>query len=580
MKALSCHRSARQPAAVRLSLLLFFVFGLSAQQPLAGQLDGESAPPPSIYEYDKPALPAGRIDELVFADLKQLKIEPRLCSDAVFVRRAFLDVTGSLPTADEARDFIQSKDGGKRTQLIERLLASPAFADYWSMRWADTLRIKAEFPINLWPNAARAYHRWVRTAIAQDLPYDRFVRELLTASGSNFRCAPVNFYRAMQNRTPEGIAKTVALTFMGTRIQNWPEQRQADLAVFFSQLGYKPTGEWKEEHVFWDPIGISTTAGNTAPGQASLNDYGSPTKTADSKPPATLRRKTTFPDGTPVNLPGDKDPRETFADWLLKPGNSWFARCAVNRTWYWLLGRGIVHEPDDLRDDNPPVNAELLNHLARQFCAGGYDMKQLCRLILTSSTYQLSSMARYGHPKAAAHFAAYPLRRLDAEVLIDAINKVTGTSELYTSPIPEPFSYIPKEVPAVAIGDGSITSPFLALFGRPARATGMANERSNRPLPSQALHLLNSSHIQNKIESSPTLRSLLSGGKPVARLVEDLYLTILSRYPTIDEVAAVTVQLDIPEGELSKSARYRAQRNRQLDLVWALINSTEFRYRH
>jgi len=201
---------------------------------------------PSVFEHPEPPTAKSEIDRLVFARLDQLKIKPVLCSDAVFVRRAYLDVIGRIPTAAEAREFLSRSDADKRDRLIDQLLDRDEYADYWAMRWGDILRIKAEFPVNLWPNAAQAYHRWVRTSIAENKPYDRFVRELLTSSGSNFRVPPVNFYRAIQNRTPEGIAAAVALAFMGTRLDSWPTEKSQNMTVFFSQVGYKPTREWKD----------------------------------------------------------------------------------------------------------------------------------------------------------------------------------------------------------------------------------------------------------------------------------------------------------------------------------------------
>ena len=210
---------------------------------------------PNLFESPERPTPSSQIDKLVFAKLSSLGLQPVRCSDAVFVRRAYLDVIGTLPTAKEARDFISRiRTKNKRRLLIDRLLERDEFADYWAMKWGDILRIKAEFPVNLWPNAAQAYHRWVRASIAENKPYDKFVRELLTSSGSNFRVGPVNFYRALQNRTPEGTATAVALTFMGSRAESWPKDRLAGMSVFFAQVGYKPTREWKEEHVFWDPF--------------------------------------------------------------------------------------------------------------------------------------------------------------------------------------------------------------------------------------------------------------------------------------------------------------------------------------
>jgi len=531
--------------------------------------------PSSIFESPVAPVADGQIDRLVFAELAKLGIKPVLCSDAVFVRRAYLDVIGTLPTAKEARDFIRDPDTqNKRRLLIDRLLEREEFAVYWAMKWSDILKIKAEFPVNLWPNAAQAYHRWVKASIAANKPYDQFAREMLTASGSNFRVGPVNFYRAIQNRTPEGIASAVALTFMGSRTDTWPSNRLAGMAAFFSQVGYKPTSEWKEEHVFWDPLGASQVPGNTVPGRAAITLLGQPTnypaQPAIPKATNVTHADYAFPDGTKAAMSMERDPREVFADWLISPQNPWFRRAAANRLWGWLLGRGIVHEPDDIRPNNPPSNPALLDYLGMELVKSRYDMKHLYRLILNSKTYQLTSMAPpTAPPQAAAQFAYYPLRRLDAEVLIDAINKVTGTTDLYTSPIPEPFTYIPENVPAIGIADGSITSPFLALFGRSARATGMENERATRPVPAQWLHLLNSTHIQRKLESGPALRAVIDAKRKPAETVEELYLTILSRFPT-------------PE-ELKNAEAYGGQTKKRedwVDLSWALINSSEFLYRH
>jgi hypothetical protein len=528
---------------------------------------------PSVFEGSAAPAPASQLDRIVFAKLSSLKIQPVLCSDAVFVRRVYLDVIGTLPTAKEARDFIRDPDTkNKRRLLIDRLLERDEFAVYWAMKWGDVLRIKAEFPVNLWPNAAQAYHRWVHASIVENKPYDKFVREMLTSSGSNFRVPPVNFYRAIQSRTPDGIAAAVALTFMGSRVESWPKDRPPGMAVFFSQIGYKPTREWKEEVVFWDPLRSSAPpAGSGA--QAPTSQTA--TSQAASKPLTAI-----FPDGTKVQVPPDRDPREVFADWLITPKNPWFTRSIANRVWAWLLGRGIIHEPDDIRDDNPPSNPELLACLEKELVAGNYDLKRLYRSILNSNTYQLSSMPRLKTPEAEMHFASYPLRRLDAEVLIDAVNKVTGTSDLYTSPIPEPFTYIPQDHPAIALADGSITSPFLALFGRSARATGMENERDNKPIPAQWLYMLNSSQIQRKVEQSPRLKAIFDSGRKPADIVEELYLTILSRFPTPQEVK--NAEEYGGGGATSRSSRTVVTKKRDdwVDITWSLINSIEFLYRH
>ena len=471
-----------------------------------------------------------------------------VCSDGVFVRRAYLDIIGTLPSGYEAREFILDRSANKRRALIDRLLERDEFADYWAMRWSDVLRIKAEFPINLWPNAAQAYHRWIRTCIKDNTPYDQMVRQMLTSSGSNFRVPPVNFYRAMQNREPAGIAQTVALTFMGTRADKWPKERLAGMAAFFAKVGYKSTAEWKEEIVFFDPGQTNVTGTN-----------------------AMAIGATVFPDGVAAHLLPDQDPREVFANWLIDPRNPWFTQNIANRIWAWLLGRGIIHEPDDARPDNPPSNPELLSFLQQELMAHHYDLKHLYRLILSSRTYQLSSIPTADSPEGDANFSHYPLRRLDAEVLIDAIDKITGATENYSSAIPEPFTFIPENKRSITLPDGSITSTFLEMFGRSPRDTGLESERNNRPTAEQRLHLLNSSQMQRKIEQSPMIKNLTVAGKGPREIASGVYLGILSRFPTEDELKVVDAYF-----QAGKVAR----RDAAVDLVWSLINSAEFLYRH
>jgi hypothetical protein len=504
---------------------------------------GTPAPAPTATAAEVHAAPApdGRIDQIVFGQLKRLNIQPaEPCTDAVFLRRAFIDVIGTLPTPAESKAFLQDADPNKRRALIDRLLARDEFADYWAMKWSDLLRVKAEFPINLWPNAAQAYYRWIRTSIKEDKPYDRFVREMLTSSGSNFREPEVNFYRAVQSREPAGLAQAVALTFMGMRADKWPKDRLAGMTAFFSQVGYKPTAEWKEEIVIFDP----------------------------SKP---APQGAVFPDGTPAQLVPGKDPRGAFADWLLDPKNPYFTRAIANRIWSWLMGRGIIQEPDDIRPDNPPVNPELLAYLEKEMVAGRYDIKHLFRLILNSRAYQLSSVPATRTPEAEANFASYPLRRLDAEVLIDAICQITGTTEPYTSAIPEPLTYMPDGQRAVTLPDGSISSSFLEMFGRPSRDTGLESERHNKMTADQRLHLLNSTHIQRKLQQGKPIVTLVqSAGKP-RDVIDGLYLLILARYPTLDELKTVA---EYPQTGPTP------RRTALVDLAWALVNSDEFLYRH
>jgi len=507
---------------------------------LAGAAAAQTAGRP--FEQADWAVPAGPIDTAVLATLQARGIEPaRPCSDEVFLRRVYLDAIGTLPEPLAVRQFLGDRAPDRRAKLIDALLQREEFADYWGLKWGDLLRVKAEYPINLWPNAVQAYDRWIRDSLRQNKPYDQFARELLTASGSNFRDPPANFYRAIQGRQPSAIAEAVALTFMGSRVATWPADRRAGLEALFSRVAYKKTDEWKEEIVTLDP----TPAG---PLEAVL------------------------PDGRPVRIEPGQDPRQVFADWLITPDNPWFARNIVNRVWSWLLGRGLIHEPDDIQADNPPVHPEVLAYLEAQLVGAHYDLKHIYRLILNSRTYQQSSIPRSADPAAEALFAQYPVRRLDAEVLADALCWITGSQESYSSAIPEPFTFIPGQERTITLPDGSITSSFLEMFGRPPRDTGLESERSNQPTDAQRLYLLNSGQIQRDLEGSWRLKGLVrfTRGNP-SGLVAGLYEIILSRYPTPKEQAAAQTYLRAPGTAPQQAAA---------DLAWALINTKEFLYRH
>jgi hypothetical protein len=505
-----------------------------------------AAPPRAPYETDDTAVttrPAAsaRLDELVQAPLRERGLAPaHLCSDEVFVRRVFLDVIGTLPEPGEVRGFLDDPRPDKREILVDALLARPEFAEYWALKWCDLLRVKAEFPINLWPNAVQAYHRWILMTLRENWPYDRFARALLTSSGSNFREPAVNFFRAVQGREPADLAGAVALTFMGVRLDKWPPERRAALAVFFSQVGYKKTTEWKEEIVLWQPRQMTAL-------------------------------DAVLPDGTTVQLSPDRDPRRAFAQWLLTPENPYFTRNIANRVWSWLLGRGIIHEPDDIRPDNPPANPELLQYLEERLVYSAYDLRLLFRLILLSRTYQQSAVPQSDDPDAERLFAFYPVRRLEAEVLADALSWIGGTGERYTSMIPEPTTYIPEDERSIELADGSITSPFLEMFGRPARDTGLESERNNLPNDTQRLHLLNSTDVQKKIERSGRLRKAFDNARgDRKKIIRETYLILLARYPTDEELEHATAYF--PGGKVSREAA--------TDLAWALINSKEFLYRH
>lgn len=482
------------------------------------------------------------IDEILLKVWESAGQPPaHLCSDEVYLRRVYLDLIGTLPTVAEVRAFREDRSADKRSAVVERLFARREFAEFWSLRWCDVLRVKAEFPINLWPNAVQAYHRWIYDAIRTNRPYDQFARDLLTTSGSNYRQPAVNFYRAIQGQDKGTIAQTVALTFMGIRLENRPAGERENLAAFFSRVAFKPTAEWKEEIVMLDPAA-------TGPLQAL------------------------FPDGGEVVVPAGADPRQVFADWLVRGDNLWFARAAVNRQWFWLFGQGIVHEADDMWAENAPVSLELLDYLAGELVASGFDSRHVLRLIVQSRTYQQSSIPQGDPARATALFACYPVRQIEAEVLVDALMQVFGPGEEYSSAIPEPFTFIPTSQRSIALADGSITSPFLELFGRPARDTGLLSERTVQPTDGQRLHMLNSSHIQNKIERGWGLRELVrEASQESGGVVRCLYESLLSRAPTQLEMIAFGTYAR-QEG-VSRSQAVA-------DLAWALVNTKEFLCRH
>lgn len=491
-----------------------------------------------------------RIDELVIHALKGRETPPsESCSDEVFLRRVYIDVIGTLPSAQEAKSFYSSKDPKKRSKLIDLLLSKNEFAVYWSMKWGDLLRIKAEFPSNLWPNAAQAYARLVHDRLQSNTPYDKFVRELLTASGSNFRDPAVNFYRAFQQRTPQALAENAAQVFMGVRLMEsgFSEAQILGMSAFFTKVGYKGTEEWKEEIVYFSP---------------------------DAKPLMDKDNKPVFPlplNGTAVTIPADMDPRAVFADWLTSPENPWFSKNIVNRVWYWLLGRGIVNEPDDMRPDNDAWNEELLVYLEKELITHDFDLKHIYRLILNSNTYQLSSKANEWNAEDEEGFSHYRIRRLDAEVIIDAVCMITGTGENYQSAIPEPFTFLPYSQRAIDIADGSITSPVLEMFGKPPRNTSFESERNSVPSVTQVQHFLNSSSIEKKIEQGRLIQQLISQNRDNGVLLNEVYLRILSRFPSNNEKKLALDYMSSGSRKINESV---------YDIAWALFNTSEFILKH
>ncbi|GIV26210.1 MAG: surface protein [Bacteroidia bacterium] len=344
--------------------------------------------------------PNNRIDELVFAKLRKLNIPPSdLASDEMFLRRVYLDTIGTLPTPDEVRQFLSDPDPNKRARVIDELLSREEFVDFWTLKWCDLLRVKPEFPIQLWPKGVAAFYRWIRQSIAENKPYDQFVRELITASGDRYRNGAANYYRATSMRDPQSWAEMTATTFLGIRIdcarchshpfEAWTWDDNLGLAAFF-QVGLKRTPDWGNEVVYWNPA----------------------VRVRHPKTGEVVQPR--FLGGQQAEIPQGKDPREVLAEWLTSPDNPWFARAIVNRVWYWLLGRGIVHEPDDFRVTNPPENPELLDYLASELISHNWDLKHIFRLILNSKVYQLSSIPNKWNAHDTTHFSHYPPQTVDS----------------------------------------------------------------------------------------------------------------------------------------------------------------------
>jgi hypothetical protein len=499
-----------------------------------------------------------KVDELVFARLKKLGLPPSaVCTDEVFLRRVYLDAVGILPAPDEVKSFLADTDPQKRSKLIDRLLERDEFADFWALKWGDLLRIKSEYPVRIWPKAVQTYYQWLRDSIAHNKPYDQFVRELLLAGGSNFRSGAANYFRAVPSKDPQTIAETTALIFMGARIgcarchghpqENWSLADDLGLAAFFGKVAYKNTTEWKEEIVFINPKG----------------SFRNP-KTKEAVKPKLWG-------GEPLDLPPDEDPRGKFADWLTSPENPWFAKNIANRIWCWLMGRGIVHEPDDLRSTNPPSNPELLDYLVRELLDRKYDLKHVYRLVLNSKTYQLSSDPNQWNQNDAVHFSHYQTRRLMAEQLLDAISRVTENSERFSSRIPEPATRVPTGYGAIQLSDGNIESPFLEMFGRPPRDTPYEGERSCDVFLRHELYFVNSEHLEGKIANGERIKRLLKANKSDAEIVEELVLAALSRLPREEEKQTLVEYLAQGKGNRAQAVR---------DLVWAIVNTKEFEFNH
>jgi hypothetical protein len=492
---------------------------------------------------DDPRLPANNfIDPLVDAKLKKLNIAASGPADhAEYLRRVYLDVIGTLPTPDEVRTFLADPAPDKRAKLVDSLLERPEYADYWALKWADVLRVDRQA---LGAPGAYAYYRWIRQAVAENKPFDRFARELVTAEGPLSEVPAAGFYKVVTK--PGEAANTLSQAFLGVRVacaechhhpfDRWGQADYYGMAAFFTPVGVRKLG---------------TLEAVTAQGEATAKHL----RTGETVSATPLG-------GKPVaSTKGDQ--REALAAWMTAPDNPFFARNVVNRLWAHFLGRGLVEPVDDVRSTNPPTNPELLDALAKDFVQSGYDLKAVVRRICASRVYQTSSTPNGTNARDEQNYSRMVFRRPDAEVLMDMVTQATG--------VPEKFDGAPLGTRAIQLWDSKVRHYFLKQFGRPVRASACECERNSEPNIAQVLHLLNSDFVQDRLRhDAGTVACLCRAHQDDGRIVEELWLTFLSRPAKADEVKVVL--------EFVKNAKSR--REGFEDVAWALLNTKEFQFNH
>jgi hypothetical protein len=497
------------------------------------------------------------IDGLVYRKLRKLNVLPsETCDDADYLRRVYLDVIGTLPTPAEARRFLDDKRPDRRARLVDELLDRPEYADYWALKWADLLRIERQA---LGHKRAYGYYKWVREGIARNKPLDQFAREVVTAEGPLGEVGPAAFYKAVTK--PGEAASTLSQVFLGVRIacaechhhpfDRWSQSDYYGMTAFFAPVAVR--GGPRDEVLL---ASGAAEAKNPRTGEISHAHALGQTPPSPT-PPLT--------GGGGAGVGGAKgDPRPALADWMTAPDNPFFARNLANRMWAHFLGRGLVEPVDDVRATNPPTNPELLDALAKSLVESKFDAKQLIRTITASRTYQLSSRPNATNERDEQNYSRALFRRIDAEVLLDMVCQTTG--------VPEKFSGVPAGSRAIQLWDSKVPHDFLKLFGRPVRVSACECERVREPGLAQVLHLLNSPEIHAKLsDDAGTVARLVKGKADDGALVEEIYLTFYSRYPTEKEKKTAADYLK----ESGAKRREAAE-----DLAWGLMNSLEFVFNH
>jgi hypothetical protein len=491
--------------------------------------------------------PTNRIDEFALKQWQALGLQPSApCTDSEFIRRASLDLTGSLPKAAETQAFVADKRPNKRAILIDDFLERPEYASFFAIKWADILRNKRDGK----PEAAFStfrFHDWIRESLAKNVPYDRFVREVITATGTPETSPAVMWYRK-KKKTDEYVDDT-AQVFLGMRLQCakchhhpfevWSQDDYYGFAAFFGKLKRKPGIEAGTEEVIYS----SRTGTVTHPksGKAmQARGLGDPVATMTST----------------------DDPRRKLSDWLSNPANPYFARALVNRYWAHFFGRGIVEPLDDMRVTNPPTNPELLDAVSDAFVKSGYDLKGLVRMIAKSQIYGLSSIPNETNATDKQSFARHYPRRVGAEVLLDAISQMTAS--------PTAFAGLPPGTRAIDLPDEAIVSGFLDAFGRPKRDTACECERVSDASLGQSLMMLNSADVQAKLGAAGGRAELLAKDpRPDEVKLVELFWDAFSRPPSSSETAAAVAHL--ASNAAQKKSAYE-------DILWALLNAKEFQF--
>ncbi|HEV3164393.1 MAG TPA: DUF1549 and DUF1553 domain-containing protein [Isosphaeraceae bacterium] len=485
------------------------------------------------------------IDTLIHAKLDSLNILPsEVCSDETFLRRAYVDLIGLLPTAEDRARFLSDTNPDKRSVLIDSLLARSEFLDIWVMRWAELLQIRTANGLS--PKGLQRYDSWLRDRVRAGVTIDKIARDLLPATGGSFDNPAVSYFQT--ETTPSLIAENVAQVFLGTRIQcaqchnhpfdRWTLDDYYGFASFFNRIGYKQAQDPRELMVFNVEVGemVHPISGRTV--------------------------TPTFLGGPSPKLESGQDYRQSLADWLASPENPAFARNLANIVWSHFMGQGIVEPIDDARVSNPPSNPELLDALAKRLVEFKYEIKPLIREILASRTYQLSTRRNDSNRWDERNFSHQKIRRMRAEVLLDCISEVTATSDR--------FPGLARGGRAVQIPDGRLINYFLTTFGRSDREKACSCEVKITPTLSQALHLINGETTSGKIAEGKVVEKLLAElGKPNA-VAEALYIRCLSRAPTPAEAEKIAGRL---AGSPDKTKALE-------DLFWALFNSNEFMFNH